>query len=249
MPDTISPERATRFFESWASNRRAIYGAGTPAAWKIQEGGGLQRIGLLPGQLVGQDPREAFRQSGPDAIRAFEDVVERGAHQRRFRGVYPTPEGGDSHWDVVLLANNLPGHWHFYALEVDPETDEPIGGDTRAGVVRAVLSGLFGGIDGLREGGLGTWAKTMSLLFMVGFTLFWVFSAVWGQAPETMESFLTGTARIVEAAASVVPDQLTTIEEQTIEAPAGSTAVERLDVEADNVEVRSSTAQPPPPQP
>ncbi|MEM6286625.1 MAG: hypothetical protein AAF845_05670 [Bacteroidota bacterium] len=52
-------------------NPTVIIGAGTPDTWRVHYGGGLALLGIQPGELVGQDPREAFYASGDASREAF----------------------------------------------------------------------------------------------------------------------------------------------------------------------------------
>ena len=215
--------------------------------YTLSRGGLLSKLGLSNDDVVGRPVLPDV----PEEHRLLFEQVATGEVIRpvAFESNYPAVDGSTFPCRTVLRRNAVSGvvYGESYDLSGSPTDAHVPGGDTKAGMVREVFRGLFGGIDGLRNGGAATWVKTMGLLFMSGFTVFWVFAAAWGQSAETMSAFLDGTAKVVEAAASVVPDQLTTIQEQTVQLPPDD--VDSMSVDADNVEVRPSPSQPRPPAP
>ena len=118
MESLTQPGTPSAVKETANKNGTLIIGAGTPDTWTLSYGGGLAAIGLQPGEIVGRAPRAIFEASGAAAIRAFEDITNGRRDLVKFRGTYPTPDGGTSTWDCTMSVNGKPGNWNFVATLV-----------------------------------------------------------------------------------------------------------------------------------
>ena len=230
-------------------NASVIIGAGTPTEWTVSYGGGLRLLGLESGELVGEDPRPIFEASGPAALRAWEDVVEGRRPLVKFRGTYPGADGRETRWDVTLSKNGQPGNWNFVGvIAADDEASATVDLGPDAPWYARLLHPVGAFLNGTPITKLI--AYTLCAAFLYGTWAWWRPDGHWKDAMAAGREYLD--VRRAEALARIEEARTRAGEPVQINvAPvaAGSTAVERLDVEADNVEVRSSPSQPRPPAP
>ena len=241
QPGTPSAVRQTA-----NKNGTLIIAAGTPSSWTVSYGGGLGVIGLSEGELVGEDPRPIFEASGPDALRAFEDITEGRRTLVKFRGVYPTPDGSLSAWDCVMSKNGEPGNWNFVATLVPP--------DERADVVHPDAKWyerLFRpAARFLSDTSIGKLVTlTLCACLLYGTWAWWNPSGIWRDAfGATKQWFdvrrVEALARIEEARAAQARDGVAITVEDGASVTTDEMDAQDVDVEADQVNLRSGPDTP-----
>ena len=234
------PGQPSAMRQTAAKNENVIFGAGTPDVWTASWGGGLARIGLSEGEVVGAEPRPIFELSGPDALAGFDAVVSGERTVVKYRGTYPGADRQPTTWDCTLSKNGRPGNWNFVAVFV-PEPDAPAAPAYQASPDDPWYAKLFGpAVSALNHTPIGKIVTlTLCLAFLYGTWAWWRPEGHWKDTVSLTKVWLD--TRRVEALARIEEARAADDDVRITVQDGGSVSTDQADVDQMTVEADEAT--------